>query len=331
MNKEITVQLCLEKINSLFNTLNEGDHMSKAFVFSGQGAQYNGMGKELYDEFSIVRETFDQASNELEMDLAEICFNEDDRLHWTPITQPAILTLSHAIEQVVRAEGIHPDKVAGLSLGEYTALVSSEVFSFKEAVNLVHKRGTFMDEAVPEGIGKMSAVMGLDAEVVEEVCKKVSNEDYVAPANYNMPGQLVIAGTKQGVEKATQELEEAGAKRIIPLNVSGPFHTELLEPAAKQLEKELEKATIHSLSIPVYSNTTGQAYNGKEDVRPLLVKQVMSPVRFEQMIKQMIADGTDTFIEIGPGKTLRSFIKKIDRNVTVKNIENNKQLQKVIE
>lgn len=305
--------------------------MSKAFVFSGQGAQYNGMGKELYDEYSVVRDVFDQASHELEMDLAEICFNEDDRLHWTPITQPAILTLSHAIEQVVKAEGVHPDKVAGLSLGEYTALVSAGVFSFKDAVNLVHKRGSFMDEAVPEGVGKMSAVMGLESKVVEDVCQKVAEEDYVAPANYNMPGQLVIAGTKEGVEKASKQLEEAGAKRIIPLNVSGPFHTNLLEPAAKQLEKELKKATINSLALPVYSNTTGEAYAGQEDVVPLLVKQVMSPVRFEQMINQMITDGTDTFIEIGPGKTLRSFIKKIDRSVTVKNVENKKQLLKAIE
>jgi [acyl-carrier-protein] S-malonyltransferase len=305
--------------------------MSIAFVFSGQGAQYNEMGKDLYDQFPYVREIFDQASQELEVDLAEICFQEDERLHWTPITQPAILTLSHAIEQLVKQEGVKPEKVAGLSLGEYTALVSSGAFSFKDAVRLVHRRGTFMDQAVPDGEGKMAAIMGLNSEIVEEICQNISKISYVQPANYNMPGQLVIAGTKEGVELASKELDKTGAKKIVPLNVSGPFHTKLLEPAAKQLEKELNSTPIQTLTTPVYSNATGLAYTSDEDIIPLLVKQVMSPVRFEQMIRQMIADGTETFIEIGPGKTLRSFIKKIDRGVTVKNIENVKQLHKTIE
>lgn len=304
--------------------------MSIAFVFSGQGAQYNGMGKEFYDSYPEVKNTFDQASEQLGIDLARICFEEDERLHWTPITQPAILTLSHAIENIVKQAGILPDRLAGLSLGEYTALVSSGVFTFDEAVSLVHKRGQFMDEAVPKGEGKMAAVMGLEASVVEEICQEVAAKDYVQPANYNMPGQLVIAGTKKGVELASEKLEQVGAKRIIPLNVSGPFHTKLLEPAAQKLEKEIEQRSIQELTLPVYSNTTAQQYASKEDVSSLLVRQVKSPVRFEQMIKQMIQDGTDTFIEIGPGKTLRSFIKKIDRGVTVKNIENPKQLHKAI-
>lgn len=304
--------------------------MSIAFVFSGQGAQYNGMGKEFYDSYPEVKNTFDQASEQLGIDIARICFEEDERLHWTPITQPAILTLSHAIENIVKQAGILPDRLAGLSLGEYTALVSSGVFTFDEAVSLVHKRGQFMDEAVPKGEGKMAAVMGLEASVVEEICQEVAAKDYVQPANYNMPGQLVIAGTKKGVELASEKLEQVGAKRIIPLNVSGPFHTKLLEPAAQKLEKEIEQRSIQELTLPVYSNTTAQQYASKEDVSSLLVRQVKSPVRFEQMIKQMIQDGTDTFIEIGPGKTLRSFIKKIDRGVTVKNIENPKQLHKAI-
>lgn len=305
--------------------------MSIAFVFSGQGAQYNGMGKEFYDAYPEVRAIFDTASKKLNVDLAELCFEENEKLHWTPLTQPAILTLSHAIEQVAIKEGLKADRVAGLSLGEYTALVSSGAFTFEEAVSLVHKRGHFMDEAVPKGEGGMAAVMGLNASEVKEVCQIVSEEAYVQPANYNMPGQLVIAGTKEGVERASKELEAAGAKRIIPLNVSGPFHTKLLEPAALKLKEEIQTYEIEELGLPVYSNTNAQMYAGKEEVLDLLVQQVMSPVRFEQMIEQMIEDGVDTFIEIGPGKTLRSFIKKINRSVTVKNIENPKQLQKAIE
>lgn len=305
--------------------------MSIAFVFSGQGAQYNGMGKEFYDAYPEVRAIFDTASKKLDVDLAELCFEENEKLHWTPLTQPAILTLSHAIEQVAIKEGLKADRVAGLSLGEYTALVSSGAFTFEEAVSLVHKRGHFMDEAVPKGEGGMAAVMGLNASEVKEVCQIVSEEAYVQPANYNMPGQLVIAGTKEGVERASKELEAAGAKRIIPLNVSGPFHTKLLEPAALKLKEEIQTYEIEELGLPVYSNTNAQMYAGKEEVLDLLVQQVMSPVRFEQMIEQMIEDGVDTFIEIGPGKTLRSFIKKINRSVTVKNIENPKQLQKAIE
>lgn len=305
--------------------------MSIAFVFSGQGAQYNGMGKEFYDAYPEVRAIFDTASKKLDVDLAELCFEENEKLHWTPLTQPAILTLSHAIEQVAIKEGLKADRVAGLSLGEYTALVSSGAFTFEEAVSLVHKRGHFMDEAVPKGEGGMAAVMGLNASEVKEVCQIVSEEAYVQPANYNMPGQLVIAGTKEGVERASKELEAAGAKRIIPLNVSGPFHTKLLEPAALKLKEEIQTYEIKELGLPVYSNTNAQMYAGKEEVLDLLVQQVMSPVRFEQMIEQMIEDGVDTFIEIGPGKTLRSFIKKINRSVTVKNIENPKQLQKAIE
>lgn len=305
--------------------------MSLAFVFSGQGAQYNGMGNDFYHEFEEVRDIFDRASEQLKVDLAKVCFEEDERLHWTPFTQPAILTLSHAIEQLVKNQGIIPDKVAGLSLGEYTALVSAGVFSFDEAVSLVHKRGTYMDEAVPDGKGAMAAVLGLEAEVIEKVCLDVSTHSYVQPANYNMPKQIVIAGESEGVKIASEKLETAGAKRIVPLNVSGPFHTKLLQPAAEKLENEINKVKINQLSIPVYSNATAGKYENKECVQSLLVRQVMSPVRFEQMIQQMIKDGTETFVEIGPGKTLRSFIKKIDKNVQVKNIETTSQLHKTIE
>lgn len=305
--------------------------MSIAFVFSGQGAQYDGMGKDLYENYPEVKKIFDKASKIIDVDVAELCFKKDERLHWTPFTQPAILTLSHAIEQLVRRSGLHPDQVAGLSLGEYTALVSSGALTFEEAVNLVHKRGRYMDQAVPEGEGAMAAVMGLDADTVETICDEVTVKSYVQPANYNMPGQIVIAGEKEGVAIASDKLENAGAKRVIPLNVSGPFHTKLLEPAAGNLKRDIAKMNFKELEIPVYSNTTGKQYQNKEMIPSLLVKQVMSPVRFEQMIQQMIEDGATTFIEMGPGKTLRTFIKKIDRKVTVKNIENSKQLNDVLE
>lgn len=305
--------------------------LKTAFVFSGQGAQYNGMGLEIYENNSRVQEIFEEASDKLHVNMKQLCFQDDPKLHITPYTQPAVLTLSHAIEELIKAEGFTPNVVGGLSLGEYTALVSSQALTFSDAVTLVHKRGTLMEEAVPNGEGKMAAIIGLDASVVEEICKEVSLVNYVGISNYNTPSQLVISGEASGVEKAVSKAEQAGAKRVVELNVSGPFHSEMLKPAAELFNKELEQTTIYLPNYPVYSNVTAQPYPNKEQIIDLLTKQIYSPVKFEQMINQMISDGVDTFIEIGPGKTLRSFIKSIDRTVTVKNVEKESQFKKVIE
>lgn len=305
--------------------------MSRAFLFSGQGAQYPGMGRELYNTTKEVKESLDDASNVLGVDLPAICFEEDERLNWTPYTQPAILAFSYGLDQLMKQLGVQPDMAAGLSLGEYSALVSAGVLSFEDAVALVHQRGTFMDEAVPKGEGAMAAVLGTEASLIETICNEVSETDFVQPANYNMPGQITIAGTQNGVEKASQLLEEQGAKRVIPMKVSGPFHTELLKPAAEKLSEALQEIPFQEQKFPVYGNTTGNAHGDSEAIRTLLVDQVRSPVKFDAMIRQMIRDGADTFIELGPGKTLSRFVKKIDRSVEVMNVENEKTLKKTLE
>lgn len=305
--------------------------MKTAFVFSGQGAQYVGMGKTFYEAFPTAREVFDEASEALNLKLDEICFDDEEAIHFTPYTQPAILTVSHAIERVLRENGLYPDMTAGLSLGEYTALVSSGALSFGDAVRLVHKRGTLMEHAVPNGQGKMAAVIGLEAARIEEICKKVSaSGEYVAVANYNTPTQLVLTGSSEGVLKAAEQSEAAGAKRVIELNVSGPFHSQLLQPAADEFLPVVQAVDFKEPSHPVYSNVDASRYKEAASIPETLTSQMVSSVYFEQMIRQMIKDGAETFIEVGPGKTLRSFIKAIDRSVSAKNIENVSQFEKLI-
>ena len=303
--------------------------MKIAFVYSGQGAQYQGMGQEFYEANQTVRELFDEATEVLGFDMAALCFNENDKLNETTYTQPAILTVSVAIDTLLKEHGIEPEVVAGLSLGEYSALVKAGVLDFKEALLLVKKRGQFMTEAVPSGAGAMSAIMGLDRETVKAACLEASQLGVVTPAYYNMPGQIVIAGMKAAVEHAGEILTEKGAKRVIPLQVSGPFHTALLEPAAKQLEKALENVSIHEPKLPIISNTEAKVIGNQAEIAPLLVRQVMSPVLWEDSVRTMIDDlGVTTCIEVGPGKALSSFIKKIDRSVTVLNVENQKSLER---
>lgn len=305
--------------------------MKTAFLFSGQGAQYVGMGKDLYENFQAARNVIDQADNALGFSIKDICFENETVLNQTEFTQPAILTISMAALACLEEKGIQADYMAGLSLGEYSAYTASGVFSLEDAVCLVQKRGRFMTEAVPQGVGGMYAIMGMERTAVEELCKQFHTVGYVAPANYNAPGQIVIAGNVEAVEKAATAAKEQGAKMVAKLNVSGPFHTALLEPASKRLAVELEKLPIKEMKIPVITNVTGTEVEQKEDIIPLLIKQVMSPVRWEETLHTLADKGVDTFIEIGPGKTLSGFVKRTLKGVTICNVEDSKTLQKTLE
>ena len=304
--------------------------MKVAFVFSGQGAQYLGMGREFYDNSLMFKRNIDFASEVLNLDLPKIMFEEEEKLNQTEYTQPIILAMSVAISEMIKEKfNVKPEMCAGLSLGEYTALVESGSLDFEKALKLVRKRGKLMQEAVPTGVGAMTAVMGMERETIQEICKEASETAGVYPANYNMPGQIVIGGYKEGVAKAEELLKEAGAKRLIPLKVSGPFHTPLLKEASENLEVVLNETLFKDMLVPVVTNVTGKVIPTTEAIVPTLTKQVMSPVYFEDCVKEMIDSGIDTFIEIGPGKTLSSFIKKIDRTVKIQNVDDEKTLEKL--
>lgn len=294
--------------------------MKTAFLFSGQGAQYQGMGQDLYHE-PVVKQTFDEASQILGYDMAELCFTENQQLDQTTYTQPAILTVSVAYHRLLQEQGITPDAALGLSLGEYSALVASEALSFEEAVALVAKRGAYMTEAAPTGSGKMVAVMNTPIELIEACCQKASQFGIVSPANYNTPQQIVIGGEVTAVDAAMTLLQEQGAKRMIPLNVSGPFHTAILAPAAQKLAKELKTISFNEPRIPVISNTTTEVMT-KEAIPNLLERQVMSHVRFYESIEKLKSLGIDQMIEVGPGKVLSGFMKKIDKTIPVYRVEN---------
>lgn len=302
--------------------------MSKiAFLFPGQGAQKAGMGQDFYEKFPSAKEIFDQASQWLSLDMKKLCFEKNDRLDLTEYTQAALVTTCLAMEKVVEESGLYPDVTAGLSLGEYCAIAVSGGMSVKDAITTVRKRGILMEQAVPAGEGAMAAVLGLDAKEIERAIKATEAEI----ANYNCPGQIVITGPKAAVEEASLKLKEAGARRVLPLAVSGPFHSSLLENAGKELERELEHIEFSKLQIPYVTNVTAEYVTDIGQTKELLAKQISSSVRWQQSVERMLADGVDTFVEIGPGKTLTGFMKKIAPEVRTYNIQKTEDLEQLAE
>lgn len=301
--------------------------MSKiAFVFPGQGAQCVGMGKEIIENFEVSRSIYNKAKDVLDFDLDEICFTEQEKINITEYTQPALLTISVAILKAVEEMGIKPDFVAGLSLGEYTALVANGAMDFQTAVKVVRKRGKFMEEAAAKTKGTMAAIMGSDQATIENICKSI--DGIVSIANYNSPSQIVIAGEIPAVEEAGKKLAEQGAK-VIPLKVSGAFHSLLMEEASQRLEHVLEEVVLNPFEIAYTTNVTGGLISTVNDIKALLVQQVKDSVRWEACIRTLITEGVDTFVEIGPGKTLSGLIKKIDRSIRIYNVEDINSLNKL--
>ncbi len=302
-----------------------------AFIFSGQGAQYVGMGKSLYENFPVAREIFDEADEVLKDRITQLCFDgPDESLQKTANTQPAVLVHSIACYSVLKKEGIIPDMVAGLSLGEYSALVAAESLEFRQAVPLVRKRGELIQETAPIGKGAMAAILGLKREDVLTICETASVAGVVEAANYNCPGQIVISGEVQAVKKAVELARLEGARRAIMLMVSAPFHCSLLKPVAESLAKELEKVKIKDSKIPIISNVNAEFVEEACTVKDLLIKQVSSPVLWEDSIKKMVDSDVKTFIEVGPGKILGSFIKRTDKDLKVLNVEDVKSLRSTI-
>lgn len=297
-----------------------------AFMFPGQGAQYVGMGKDFYEQIPVCKEIFKLAGEAGGLDVEALCFEENEQINITEYTQIAMLAAEVAMLKAVEEKGIRPDVTAGLSLGEYGALVAGGVMTPEDVFRIVRKRGIYMQEAVPEG-GAMTAVLGLDTEIIEKICKETPG--MVSIANYNCPGQIVITGENGAIQEAAAKLTEAGARRCVPLKVSGPFHSPMLASAGEKLAKELEAVTVHEIQVPYIANVTADYVTRTEDVKSLLEKQVSSSVKWQQTIERMLADGVDTFIEIGPGKTLSGFMRKISRDVKVLNVEKVEDLDKL--
>lgn len=303
-----------------------------AFIYPGQGAQKIGMGKDFYEIKPDAKRIFDEADEVLDFDIKNICFEENELINNTKYTQAALVTTCLAITKEVENLGIKPDVTAGLSLGEYAAIVAAHGMTEKDAIAAVRKRGIFMDEAVPtdnpEKAGAMAAVLGMETSKIEDLISDIEDVDI---ANYNCPGQIVITGLKPAVKKAAKILSEGGAKRVIELNVSGPFHSKFLKTAGQKMSNELEKINLTELEVPYVTNVTGEYVNDISETKGLLVKQISSPVKWEQSVRNMINNGVDTFVEIGPGKTLTGFIRKIDRSVKCINISTVDDLDKLKE
>lgn len=294
--------------------------MSKtAFIFPGQGAQVVGMAKDFYDQYESCRKVIDTANEVLDFDLLHVMFEENEMIHKTEYTQAAILAAECCMLKGVEEKGIKADITAGLSLGEYAALVASNALDYLDAIKLVRKRGIFMEHEVPAGLGTMAAVISLEGDIIDEVCAKIATDTgkVLQAANYNCPGQIVISGDKDAVEAAVAPLKEAGAKMVSLLKVSGPFHSAMLKGAGDRLARELEQVTIHPLEIPYVNNVDAQLITTSDSIKGSLEHQVYSSVRWQQSMERLIAEGVDTFYEIGPGKTLAGFMKRIDKNQKV--------------
>ncbi|MEA3464624.1 MAG: ACP S-malonyltransferase [Thermodesulfobacteriota bacterium] len=302
-----------------------------AFVFPGQGAQYTGMGKDLSEDFAVAREVFEEANDALGFNIAKLCYaGPAADLQLTTNTQPAILTMSVAALRVVQQEtGLMPDFVAGHSLGEYSALVASGTITFADAVCLVRQRGAFMQQAVSVGVGAMAAILGIDIELLEKVCLEAAQGDVVSPANYNSPGQVVIAGHSAAVDRAIALAKENGARKAMLLPVSAPFHCALMLPAGQQLKVVLDEINLNTLNIPVVTNVEAVANSDCLRVKDLLISQVSAPVCWDRSVRYMIDQGVEEFIEIGPGKVLSGLIKRIDRSVATQNVGDVKSLIKL--